>query len=40
MNQFSHQNKLSNKQIDIINTLFQEANINKFIVKIGGLFND
>lgn len=40
INQFYHQNKLSNKKIDIINTLFQEANINKFIIKIGGLFND
>lgn len=40
INQFFHQNKLSNKQIDIINTLFQEANINNFMVKIGGVLND
>ncbi len=40
VNKFYHQNKLSNKQIYIINTLFQEANINKFIVKIGGILND
>ncbi|MTF37432.1 hypothetical protein [Cyanobacterium aponinum] len=37
VNKFSHQHKLSNKQIDIIHTLFQEANTNNFIVKIGGI---